>query len=137
MIEEDKKLILLKDLSGRIPYSLRMHELEPLNNIQINLYLYGVTSEGSVMCNSEEGGVVCSSVDAFKPYLFPMSSMTDEQREELNNALIQLELKAINNEIEHYKVSDFEVDFYNKHHFDYRGLIDKGLAIDAKNLNIY
>jgi hypothetical protein len=63
--------------------------------------------------------------------------MTEEQKTELNDTLIQLELKAINNEIEHCKVAEFEIDFYNKNMFDYRGLIDKELALDATNKNIY
>ena len=72
-----------------------------------------------------------------KPYLFPLSSMTEEQKNELNDTLIQLELKALNDEIEHHKVAEFEIDFYNKNMFDYRGLIDKELALDATNKNIY
>lgn len=72
-----------------------------------------------------------------KPYLFPMSSMTDEQWEELYDALVELELKVINDEIEHYEVAQFEIEFYNKKHLDYRGLIPKGLALDATGLNIY
>lgn len=42
------------------------------------------------------------------------------------NQLIGLELKAINDEIAHTQVTAFEVDFYNKNHFDYRGLIPMG-----------
>lgn len=40
-------------------------------------------------------------------------------------------------EIEPTWVTAFEIDFYNKHHIDYRGLIPMGLAIDATGLSIY
>lgn len=50
---------------------------------------------------------------------------------------VELELKILNNEIEYDDATAFEVDFYHKHHIDYRGLIPKGLAIDATGLNIY
>ena len=72
-----------------------------------------------------------------KPYLFPMSSMSEDSKNELYTNLTELELKAINDEIEHSAVSAFEIDFYHKHHIDYRGLIPMGLAIDATGLNIY
>ena len=66
-------------------------------------------------------------VDEIKPYLFPLSSMTEEhQREESNicaGHIIGYESNLI--------------DFYNKYHYDYRGLIPMGLAIDATGLNIY
>ena len=71
-----------------------------------------------------------------KPYLFPLSSMTEKQQKKFDQ-LIELELKAINDEIIQTQVTAFEIDFYNKNHFDYRDLIEKGLAIDASNLNIY
>lgn len=72
-----------------------------------------------------------------KPYLFSLSSMSEDLINELYTNLTELELKAINNEIEHSVVTAFEIDFYHKHHIDYRGLIPMGLANDATELNIY
>jgi hypothetical protein len=63
--------------------------------------------------------------------------MTEDLKNELYTNLTELELKAINDEIEHSAVSAFEIDFYHKHHIDYRGLIPMGLAIDATGVNIY
>jgi hypothetical protein len=63
--------------------------------------------------------------DEFKPYLFPLSSMTWEQKCQYR--------EAIASSLNHYEV----YDWLNKNHFDYRGLIEKGLAIDATGLNIY
>lgn len=77
------------------------------------------------------------NVEDIKPYLFPISSMSEDLINELYTNLTELELKAINDEIEHSVVTAFEIDFYHKHHIDYRGLIPMGLANDATGLNIY
>lgn len=120
MTQEDNDL-LLKDLCGRLPYGIictDSNNIGKLNQISIP----------HEICVLECGdSVVCSIADC-KPYLFPMSSMTEEQEEELRklctfNCLDYLTLEA--------------VDWLNAHHFDFRGLIEKGLAIDCTNLNIY
>ena len=72
-------------------------------------------------------------VEKCKPYLFPMSSMTEDQHAELlangvsDDSYTYIDGKAFN----------YLIDFYNKNHFDYRGLIDNGLALDATGKNIY
>ena len=146
----DKELLFI-DLCGRLPYKVRMFEIEPINDIQSNLTLQSITNKESVICITPSGGVIGSSIDAFKPYLFPLSSMTEEQ---FNNLKNYTDLKWSNNTIElvdwdGYKTLEFwleerpsyEVikvfDWLNKNHFDYRGLIEKSLALDATNLNIY
>ena len=113
MTQEDKEL-LLKDLCARLPYGVIIQikdwavldaelKIGHINRLQIN------------------------DVE-LKPYLFPMSSMTDEQYKEY------WELEHSDN-MEHLSIP--ALDWLNKNHFDYRGLIEKGLAIDATNLNIY
>ena len=128
-LKEDKEL-LLKDLCARLPYGVRMFEIEPINNIQSNLTLYSITNKASVICITPSGGAIGSSIDAFKPYLFPISSMTEEQYENFLLTNSEITLKGV-------ICSTRGFDFLNKHHFDYRGLIKKGLAIDATGLNIY
>jgi hypothetical protein len=96
-------------------------------------------SLNTVLACSDKGSVeVIVGYDDYeiKPYLLPLSNMTDEQKKEFDQ-LIELELKAISDEIDHVQATAFEVDFYNKHHLDWRGLIPMGLAIDATGLNIY
>lgn len=142
MTQEDKDL-LLKDLCGRIPYGVRMLELDPINNIELELYLNNVSLEGSCCVNTKDDGIICSSIDAFKPYLFPISSITEEQKKEapfessLLNAFINGHISLFKDE--ELTVDDIVrmLDWLNKNHFDYRGLIPKGLAIDATRLNIY
>ena len=151
MTQEDKELLFI-DLCGRIPYKVRMFEIEPVNNIQSNLTLLSVTNKESVICITPSGGVIGSSIDAFKPYLFPLSSMTEEQFVELKvfadltyegNTLELIEWNDNCKTLEFWleEIPSYELikvfDWLNKNHFDYRGLIEKGLAIDARGLNIY
>lgn len=125
----DKEL-LLRDLCGRLPYGVKCKTLtKDLNDENI---LYEDREELTIYRIRRLGNEYMTVV----PYLFPMDSMTAEQKNEYNQ-LLELELKAINDEIPQSYVTAFEVDFYNKYHLDWRGLITKGLAIDATGLNIY
>ena len=69
-------------------------------------------------------------ISEVKPYLFPLSSMTEEQKQEYQHITERWMYDSS------YSISD-STDWLNAHHFDYRGLIEKGLAIDATGLNIY
>ena len=65
-----------------------------------------------------------ANIDDTKVYLRPMSSMTEEEKKELNNVL----------EYQYYSDDSCmceSTDWLNAHHFDYRGLIEKGLALEA------
>ena len=149
-MNEQYRELLFIDLCGRLPYKVRMFEIEPINDIQSNLTLQSITNKESVICITPSGGVIGSSIDAFKPYLFPLSSMTEEQKKELDEKFYVIRICWNNIRIRYhsqgYWDTDLEVDFqdwlwlidwFNKNHFDYRGLIEKGLAIDASGLNIY
>ena len=126
MIQEDKEL-LLKDLCARLPYGIKAS-------------YYGVEEEcetwdeiEGITLDEDFGGYVdigqySLPIERIKPYLFPMSSMTDEQYKE------HWELEHSGN-MEHLSIP--ALDWLNKNHFDYRGLIPMGLALDATNLNIY
>ena len=72
---------------------------------------------------------ICKDIADVKPYLFPMSSMTEEQEKELNNYLIT-DKKIMMGSVK-------EIDWLYKHHFDVHNLIPYGLAINATGLNIY
>ena len=132
MTQADKEL-LLKDLCTRLPYKVKVQDtyyksLEPNQIWLIDLHAQ------KVRLFADEG---YQSIEYIKPYLFPLSSMTEEQKEEFNTQSLKLQLQVIDEEIMYEKATEFEVDFYNKHHLDWRGLIPMGLAIDATNLNIY
>ena len=148
MTQEDKEL-LVKDLCARLPYGVKAKVLVE----DILRYDYTTSKEGGVINGIEnlndglfvikckEDGYVLS-YDEFKPYLRPMSSMTDKQKVEYNSLrdLIPTEQQCEVGNI----LGDFEfvdnwrsIDYLNTNHFDFRGLIERGLAIDATNLNIY
>ena len=142
----DKEL-LLKDLSARLSYHVRL-----------KVWLKdGTTEEGFLDLKHNYGDVLrdafyYNEIIDIKPYLFPLSSMTEEMLKELNangffkyrddiTNVSNIESKnGISKEIYTYIGIDnisFLTDYFHSHHIDYRGLIEKGLAIDVTNLNIY
>lgn len=123
---QENKDFLLKDLCARLPYGIKALNKEEI--ITIRAYIPDLVID-------EVG--ISHTVEDCKPYLFPLSSMTTEQRYELHDLIHNLNVLAINGEIGDWVVSSSEVDWYNKNHFDYRGLIPKDLAIDATGKNIY
>lgn len=97
----------------------------------------------------EDCSIGIDNISKIKPYLFPLSSMTLEQKKELRKVggyESREEDCGYHSETFYYNMVGHEnvffpdaddIDWLNKHHFDYRGLISMGLAIDATNLNIY
>lgn len=131
-MKQEEKELLLKDLCARLPYGVMLKT----DNV-FPQKLEGISfDKDTFVVWVSDGGFTLDYMDC-KPYLFPLSSMTEEQKNELNDKLIELELKALNDEISHIEVAKFEIDYYLKNHFDYRGLIPMDLAIDATVLNIY
>ena len=149
MTQEHKEL-LLKDLCARLPYGVKF---------MCNKNIY--TTKGLDLIVTDEGDweyavtakdTAPIEIDFIKPYLFPLSSMTDEQAKEIQEITgnpdyaciirktdgLELWLDSTDTDPTIWLDAIFEVqDYLNKNHFDYRGLIEKGLAIDATNLNIY
>ena len=131
MTQEDKEL-LLRDLCARLPYGLCVQdeygEIDYVNYNDVHFANY---------FDSILNGKV-------KPYLRLMSSMTEEEWEELNcighivplyDGSFGVDMRAYcKNSQPHYRrFSEFSTieDWLNAHHFDYRGLIEKGLANEA------
>lgn len=111
--------LLLKDLCGRLPYGIKGTNA---HGMIVNLdhptdYSPYMSIKNAVLKHD------------WKPYLFPMSSMTEEQK---------IELTMLRTYVSLVKNKEYLLfDWLNANHFDYRGLIDMGLAIDATGLNIY
>lgn len=121
MKQEDEDL-LLKDLCARLPYSVSV-------NYKGEIYsVLGIAHGRLVLCKPFMSQTLeyCPLVKEVKPCLRPISSMTEKQKTSHNF----LKNSAYANPIK-------LIDFYVKNHFDYRGLIEKGLAIDTTGLNIY
>ena len=127
MTQEHKEL-LLKDLCARLPYNV-ICQVELKENGKYNskvMLLSGIFTDEAYF--TTKGGSIYSN--EYKPYLFPLSSITKEQKQEYQHITERWMYDSS------YSISD-SIDWLNVHHFDYRGLIEKGLAIDATGLNIY
>lgn len=111
--------LLMKDLSCRIPYGVFVNV-----NGMSHVKLISVSWYGEV--GVDDGSTYLYPVSEVKPYLFPLSSMTKKQYKEWLNTLSS-----------DYNITYDTVDWLNKNHFDYNNLIEKGLAINASDLNIY
>ena len=130
MTQKDKQL-LFKDLSARLPYGVKIyHEDFP------NATLAGVVNEDIILhCDKHDYTYNTHwKIECIKPYLRPMSSMTDEEK--FAYWKTQWVYQADYCAPEYFDGLE-SYDWLNKNHFDYRGLIEKGLAIDATGLNIY
>lgn len=117
MTREEKDL-LLKDLCARLPYGVKIQYEDDIFTID---YISGMYEE--INLNTPDRYTI--DILEIKPYLFPLSSMTLEQECQYR--------EVIASSPNYYEV----YDWLNKNHFDYRDLIEKGLAIDCTNLDIY
>ena len=137
MTQEDKEL-LLKDLCGRLSYGelkIYMPEISYIGNIT------GTAKVGSnILFQIDHSQTSWSDVSEIKPYLRPLSSMTEEEKEIYERFKKLLVCKVVTFDKGLYDVSycvDIDedshdvFDWLNTHHFDYRGLIEKGLALEA------
>ena len=132
MTQENKEL-LLRDLCARLPYGVKCAYFDIKGEIEVGELF-------TVWCNEKRVFIDKLSIDydgcdciGVIPYLFPLSSMTREQKMFLKqqNWCIAISTSGtVETTIEGF-------DWLNKNHFDYRGLIPMGLALDATNLNIY
>ena len=131
---QEEKMLLIKDLSARLPYAVTVEHTSgfrgTLHNIAIH-HMYDNNDDiYDAICYTDFFGDKDSIyIEFFKPYLFPLSSMTEEQERELTN------ITYSNND--DATIALLTVDWFNKNHFDYRGLIEKGFALDATGLDIY
>lgn len=135
------KKLLIKDLSSRLPY-----------NVIVD-YAYNAfdVRKGDYVKHGSKCILNCYLLDVFisprqnekgeyiKPYLFPLSSMTEEQKKEYRK-VCELDTEILSKhpmDETPFPALYNSQDWLNENHFDYRGLIEKGLAIDATGLNIY
>lgn len=122
MTQEEKQL-LFKDLCGRLPYGINGEiyliddELEKMigkahpNPTELHPFNLNLPNEESPFI--------------IKPYLRPMSSMTEEEKSSFHNYKYWI----LKGDVEHCTIN--MLDWLNSHYFDYRGLIEKGLALEA------
>ena len=138
--------LLTKDLSARLHYRLKIKtdffQTATLISIRKNIS-YGaskdlvVTYDISRQETPFQGDERYGTISQIKPYLFPLSSMTEEQSKELEEIDPEFYSLICENGDICVSMDVRGYDWLNKNHFDYRGLIPMGLAIDATNKNIY
>ena len=131
MNKEDKEL-LLRDLCNRLPYNV-MCQVEFKEDGKYNskvMLLSGIFTDEADF--TTKGGSIYSN--EYKPYLFPLSSMTEEEQRTLDSMCNGVEMVS---RLSGLKMFGKAFNWLNENHFDYRGLIEKGLAIDATSKKIY
>ena len=126
MTREDKQL-LLKDLCARLPYGvLCYYETSDTSETMFGKLTFNAlksfVTNKPLISEENQYKVYDYCVESIKPYLRSMSSMANVEREEY--CLVLCDELSIN-----------QFDWLNAHHFDYRGLIEKGLAIAVTEEN--
>ena len=142
MKQEDKEL-LLKDICARLPYGVKAitktHKGENVGKI------ISVSTKNNIILGELYNGKECFWLDygSFTPYLRPMTSMCEDEKIELKEYLGAEEVGCdgfgyieggtLEDYISRtpYSLCNYVIDWLNSHHFDYRGLIEKGFALEA------
>lgn len=115
MTQKEKQQLLLKDLCARLPYGVIVKECDGVkenDNKLLDIDMF----DGCINYDY--------IIDDIKPYLRPMSSMSEEERQS------EPCVTSLDGYMDYYEAADY-VDWLNAHHFDYRGLISMGLALEA------
>ena len=136
MTQENKELLLV-DLCTRLPYHCRVF-YEYVDNLDNKTYGYSLTL--NTWCINE----LIAEKAIVKPYLRPISSMTEEEKKEL------LQISNFDSDVDDIcydsicciertsiditDIANF-ISWLNAHHFDYRGLIERKLAVAVTKEN--
>lgn len=130
-MEKIDRELLIKDICSRLPYGVYVKFQQYDNPLFLHM------KDALVVYN---GGELIDTIQYL--YLRPMSSMTDEERNKLkavtcpngtgyfNEQYLVCPMNHFGEQISFDFMSDI-IDWLNEHHFDFRGLIEKGLALDA------
>lgn len=127
MTQEQKEL-LLKDLCTRLPYGVKCEVIKRRVDGEMLYIRNGSDALELTIDNVKE--IVTNSMYEITPYLFPFSSMTEEQKEEWKSLMTKDTFGIL-----YYNSQSY--DYLYKNHIDVRGLIPMGLANDATRLKIY
>ena len=144
MTEQEKQL-LFQDLCARLPYGVKCGILTHPNfrlphwKKENDLWYHGRPQAHTI--DIRILGV--NPIDCFYPFLRPMSSMTEEEKKDFIEVSCYEVEETVNGRHYEYYLKDYvgttdnptcnydAIDWLNQHHFDYRGLIEKGLALEA------
>lgn len=148
---QNEKDLLMKDLCARLQYGVKCQ-------VQEDEYIYigtlcriEVDNKNGHLLDFVEtiSGLDCQVyLTEVKPCLFPLSSLTKEHRNIISNKIREIQINnppfgrihdsGTDNLLNNITLcAQWLINYYIENHFDYNGLIEKGLAIDATGLNIY
>ena len=144
---QEEKMLLIKDLSARLPYAVTVEHTSGFRGTLHDITVHHMYDDNDnvydAICYTDFFGDEDSIyIEYFKPYLFPLSSMNEEQKKTLkvmcdwNDEEVDAQSILVLYQ-KHFVMKTDVIDWLNENHFDYRGLIEKGLAIDATGKNIY
>ena len=129
--------LLISELCQRMAYGIKLQKCGEEDTIYT---LYSINLESNELCFwkyqgkslriGDTGRIHRIGIPLYKPYLIAMDSMTEEQRKEYHGLMVSDCMGIL------YHTPE-SIEWLIKNHFDYKGLIEKGLAINATNLNIY
>lgn len=155
---QKEREILFKDLSGRLPYGVivdyKENEYDSRNWKISTLHAPAYSQSGSLIITDYDGwieyeeyhgcgmstGSRTFKIEQHKPYLRPLSSMTEKEKKKFLDADMDdlkicseamLKKLQINSNEETIYGMYHHIDWLDKYMFDYRGLIPMGLALEA------
>lgn len=125
MTEQEKQL-LVKALCGYLPYGVKA--ITKIYKGEIVGKIISVSTKNNIILGELYNGKECFWLDygSFKPYLRSMLSMTEEEKNEFDEYTFEV-ISFFGQAVEAGQLTDW----LNTHHFDYRGLIPMGLALEA------
>ena len=136
MTQEEKQL-LLTDLCGRLPYGVIAQvdgwDDEEEIDVIVPVRVYSINTDGYVYLGVNDYNVDYCYVEDCVPCLRPMESMTDEELEEYHSLQSDVWKPCGTMYYDNYR----SIDWLNAHHFDFRNLIERGLAISTEEFNPY
>jgi len=125
----EEKQLLLKDLCARLPYGVKCCARYNTGSRYNTNIITIIPENGTIVTKQNELHYQQTSlIEDCRPYLRPMSSMTEEENKEyelLANHCIVTSIGFVHLE------ATLLIDWLLAYHFDYRGLIEKGLALEA------
>lgn len=127
MLNEERDL-LIKEVCARIPYNVKCKFEDKVYDI------LGFAHGRVMLCLPFMSNTITTPIENIELYLLPLSSMTDEQFDEILDIIVPVQHGKV--VIEEEKLGRY-LEFCYTNHIDFNGLIDKGIVKDATNLNIY
>ena len=143
-MKQEYKELLLRDLCSRLNTNLvcSIYRIDDQGIGYRNEILHGYCRGDNwyEFYFGADCGISIDDVSKIKQYLFPLSSMTEEQKKEYRNSCDLdteiLEKHPMDGTTQFPALYNSQ-DWLNKNHFDIYGLIPMGIALDATNLKIY